>query len=112
MSGDVQAAPGAAVDAGLHRDGDKARDVIAGDRDVDRLEVEVEETVIRLLATQQPMARDLRFLTAAMKIANDLERVGDHAVNIAQSAERLLGARMVAPEPELLEKARQERAMI
>ena len=46
--------------------------------------------MIRLLATQQPMARDLRLLIAAMKIANDLERVGDHAVNIAQSAERLL----------------------
>src|SRR5213082_547836 len=58
------------------------------------------------------MARDLRLLVAATKIANDLERVGDHAVNIAQSAERLLGARMVAPEPELAEMARQARAML
>jgi phosphate transport system protein len=58
------------------------------------------------------MARDLRLLVAATKIANDLERVGDHAVNIAQSAERLLGARLVAPEPELLEMARQVRAML
>ena len=53
------------------------------------------------------MARDLRLLMAAMKIATDLERVGDHAVNIAQSAERLLGARLIAPEPELFEMARQ-----
>ena len=83
MSGEAQAALAAAVEAVLQRDGDKARDVIAGDREIDQLELEVEETVIRLLATQQPMARDLRFLTAAMKIANDLERVGDHAVNIA-----------------------------
>src|SRR5467141_4862586 len=112
MSGEAQAALAAAVDAVLQRDGDKARDVIAGDREIDLLEVEVEETVIRLLATQQPMARDLRFLAAAMKIANDLERVGDHAVNIAQSAERLLKARLIAPEPELLEMARQARAML
>src|SRR6266550_50845 len=95
MSGEAQAALASAVDAVLQRDGDKARDVIAGDRDIDHLELEVEETVIRLLATQQPMARDLRFLTAAMKISNDLERVGDHAVNIAQSAERLLLTHMM-----------------
>ena len=96
----------------LQRDGDKARDVIAGDREIDHLELEVEETVIRLLATQQPMARDLRFLTAAMKISNDLERVGDHAVNIAQSAERLLASRPIVPEPELLEMVRQARTML
>ena len=53
------------------------------------MEVEIEEQSINLLALQQPMARDLRMLTSALKIANDLERVGDHAVNIAQSAERL-----------------------
>src|SRR5207247_11395087 len=84
MSGEAQAALASAVDAVLQRDGDKARDVIAGDREIDDLELEVEETLIRLLATQQPMARDLRFLTGALKISNDLERVGDHAVNIAQ----------------------------
>lgn len=112
MSGEAQAALAAAVEAVLQRDGDKARDVIAGDKEIDHLELEVEETVIRLLATQQPMARDLRFLTAAMKISNDLERVGDHAVNIAQSAERLLAARPIVPEPELLEMARQARTML
>ncbi|PYP94231.1 MAG: phosphate transport system regulatory protein PhoU [Gemmatimonadetes bacterium] len=90
----------------------RARRPAQGDREVDHLELEVEETVIRLLATQQPMARDLRLLVAATKIANDLERVGDHAVNIAQSAERLLAARVIAPEPELLEMARQARAML
>src|SRR5881409_2643180 len=112
MSGDAQAALAAAVEALLQRDGRKAEDVIAQDRELNRQENEIEEKVIRLLATQQPMARDLRFLTAAMKIANDLERVGDHAVNIAQSAERLLAARLIAPEPELLEMARQARAML
>src|SRR5258706_5135261 len=112
MPGEAQAALGSAVDAVLQRDGDKARDVIAGDREIDHLELEVEETVIRLLATQQPMARDLRFLTAAMKISNDLERVGDHAVNIAQSAELLLVAPPILPGPEPLLMARQSRTML
>src|SRR6059036_2128042 len=112
MSGEAQAALAAAVEAVLQRDGDKASQVILGDKEIDHLELEVEETVIRLLATQQPMARDLRFLLAAMKIANDLERVGDHAVNIAQCAERLLAAQLVPPEPELVEMARQARSML
>ena len=112
MSGDAQAALAASVEALLQRDGRKAEDVIANDREIDRQENEIEEQVIRLLATQQPMARDLRFLTASMKIANDLERVGDHAVNIAQSAERLLVNRPIVPEPELVEMVRQARTML
>src|SRR5690348_12337828 len=112
MSGEAQEALGRALESLLRRDGDLAAQVIAGDRAVDALELEIEETVVDLLATQQPMARDLRLPMAAMKIANDLERVGDHAVNIAQSAERLLEARLIAPEPELLEMARQVRGML
>ena len=112
MSGEAQDALGRALDALLKRDHALAAQVIAGDRTINELEVEIEETVVDLLATQQPMARDLRLLLTAMKIANDLERVGDHAVNIAESAERLLAARLIAPEPELLEMARQVRAML
>jgi phosphate transport system protein len=58
------------------------------------------------------MARDLRTLTSSLKIANDLERVGDHAVNIAQSAERLSRSRPIAPGPELVEMARLAREML
>jgi phosphate transport system protein len=112
MSGEAEAALGLAVDALLERDPEKARRVIQGDRVIDAMEMEIEEMSVNLLALQQPMARDLRMLTSALKIANDLERVGDHAVNIAQSAERLLSARLIAPEPELLEMARQARAML
>jgi phosphate transport system protein len=112
MSGDAQAALAASVEALLQRDPAKAKLVVEGDRGVDHQELDIEETVIRLLATQQPMARDLRLLTAAMKIANDLERVGDHAVNIAQSAERLVETRPIVPEPELIEMARQARTML
>jgi len=67
---------------------------------------------VSLLALQQPMARDLRMLMAAGKIANDLERVGDHAVNIAQCVERLAESRPIAPEPEIVEMARLAREML
>jgi phosphate transport system protein len=76
------------------------------------MEIEIEEQCVSLLALQQPMARDLRMLTSALKIANDLERVGDHAVNIAQSADRLAQSRPIAPEPELIEMARLTRLML
>jgi len=112
MSGEAEDALAASVQALLERDREKAAAVITGDTEIDALEIEIEELVIKLLATQQPMARDLRLLTAAMKISNDLERVGDHAVNIAQSAERLSATRPIAPEPELVEMARQARTML
>jgi phosphate transport system protein len=112
MSGEAEAALGLAVEALLERDDEKAKQVIAGDRVIDSMEVEIEEQCINLLALQQPMARDLRMLTSALKIANDLERVGDHAVNIAQSAERLAQARAIAPEPEIIEMARLSREML
>ncbi len=112
MSAEAQAALGGALDALLKRDAQLAARVIAGDRAIDAMELEIEEAIVDLFATQQPMAKDLRLLLAAMKIATDLERVGDHAVNIAQSAERLILTRLVAPEPELVEMARQARAML
>jgi phosphate transport system protein len=112
MSGEAEAALGLAVEALLERDPDKAHRVIVGDRVIDSMEVEIEEQCINLLALQQPMARDLRMLTSALKIANDLERVGDHAVNIAQSAERLSQARPITPEPEIIEMARLARDML
>jgi len=112
MSGEAEAALRLAVEALLERSPDKAAQVIAGDKVIDGMEVEIEETCIDLLALQQPMARDLRMLVAAIKIANDLERVGDHAVNLAQSAERLERSRPIAPEPEIVEMARLAREML
>jgi phosphate transport system protein len=112
MSGEAEAALGLAVEALLERDSEKAQRVIKGDRVVDAMEIEIEEQCVSLLALQQPMARDLRMLTSALKIANDLERVGDHAVNIAQSADRLAQSRPIAPEPELIEMARLTRLML
>ena len=112
MSGEAEAALGMAVQALLERDGAKAQQVIRGDRAIDAMEMEIEEQCINLLALHQPMARDLRMLTSALKIANDLERVGDHAVNIAQSAERLAQSRPITPEPEIIEMARLAREML
>src|SRR2546429_9574108 len=82
MSADAQVALGTALDAVLKRDGALTAQVIAGDGMLDSLEMEIEETAVDRLATQQPMARDLRLLLAPMKVANALELVADHAVNI------------------------------
>ncbi len=112
MSAEAQTALATAVEALLQRDATKASQVTSGDHKIDALEIEIDDLVVKLLATQQPMAKDLRLLMAATKIANDLERVGDHAVNIAQSAERLLQAPPIMPEPEIVEMARMARRML
>lgn len=102
-----------AVDALLKHDQDRADAVIAGDREINALEVEVEGLAVELLALQQPMARDLRFIVSAIKISSDLERVGDHAVNIAQCALRLIAIRStITPEPEIEDMARRARGML
>ena len=69
-----------------HRDEALARSVIEKDITLDQMEVEVEESCLKILALHQPVATDLRFIVAVLKINNDLERVGDLAVNIAERA--------------------------
>jgi phosphate transport system protein len=102
-----------AVDALLERDAGKAEAVISGDSDVDELEVEIESMAVELLALQQPMARDLRVIISAIKASSDLERVGDHAVNIAQSAQRLIAAKSdITPDGAIEEMARRARQML
>ena len=70
----------------LTRDSALAEAVIAADHEIDLLEVEIEEEVLKILALHQPVAVDLRFLVAVLKINSDLERVADLAVNIAERA--------------------------
>ena len=102
-----------AVDALLSHDAAKAEAVIIADSEVDELEIEIEQLGIALLALQQPMARDLRFIISAIKISSDLERVGDHAVNISQSVERLTAlGQSIMPDPEIEEMARRSREML
>ncbi len=112
MSAAAEAALSAAVDALLEFDQDLANAIIVGDREIDARETDIEERCVAMLALHQPMARDLRMLTSSMRIANDLERVGDHAVNIAQSAMRIVKARPIVPEPEIVEMARLTRQML
>lgn len=70
----------------LERNLDLAHEVIAADDKLNKLDAEIEEKCIRLLALRQPAARDLRFITTAIKINGHLERIGDMAVNIAEKA--------------------------
>jgi phosphate transport system protein len=78
-----------AVSSIVDRDSRLAEEVIASDDKVDALDVEIDADCLRLLALQQPAAKDLRFITTAMKITTDLERMADQAVNICERAVEL-----------------------
>jgi len=112
MSQRAEALVELSVESLLARDTAKAEAVIAGDGEVDRLENEIEQLAIALLALQQPMARDLRFIIGAIKVSSDLERVGDHAVNIAQGTLRLAENTMLEAGPEIEDMARRARRML
>jgi len=92
------------------RDDALAREVIDRDRQVNTYDVEVDEQCVELLALHQPAASDLRFITTAMKIVTDLERIGDQAVNIAQRTIELNQEPQLKPYidlPRMSEKAQQ-----
>ena len=75
-----------AVKAIRERDSKLSASVIDGDKDIDRIEIEIEEDCLEILALHQPVAMDLRFITGVYQIINQLERIGDLAVNIAETA--------------------------
>ena len=113
MSAKAEERTDLAVEALLTRDRDKANLVIDGDEDLNLLEIQVEQAAVELLALQQPMARDLRFIIGAIKVSNDLERVGDHAVNIAECAIRLADQpKAKISIPEIEDMARRARKML
>jgi phosphate transport system protein len=92
----------------IERDGDLAQEVIDRDAQVNAYDIEVDEKCVELLALHQPTAGDLRFITTAMKIVTDLERIGDQAVNIAQRALELNREPQLKPYidlPRMAEKA-------
>ena len=97
MGGRAEGIVRKSIESLRRRDPNLARQVFEDDRVIDRLEIDIEESCLRLLALQQPLAGDLRFITAALKISNDLERVGDHAVNIAGGTTRLGGQPLLKP---------------
>jgi len=85
MGGLVEQRVHRAVHALVHRGEGDAKRIIATDEEVNDLQMDIDNRCLRLLATQTPLAVDLRLITSAMKINADLERVGDQAVNIAES---------------------------
>jgi phosphate transport system protein len=86
LGGEAEAALARAVYALTERDGGAAREVLEGDDSIDRLEVEIDRLCIDLLALRQPAARDLRFVISVAKVTPILERIADHACNIARVA--------------------------
>jgi len=80
----VEAQLAAAMQALVRRDSQMAADVVAGDAKVDALEQEIQDMAVRLLALRQPVAQDLRHIVSALRIAGDLERIGDYGANVAK----------------------------
>ena len=95
MGGFVEKQIADAMQTLVHRDAEAARTVIERDKTVNRMDVEIDDFALRLLALHQPAARDLRLITTALKITTDLERAGDMAENICERAIEL------AAEPQL-----------
>lgn len=88
---------GNAIEALQERDSSKAEKVVAADKRIDALETEISHDVVRLLALRQPMAGDLREILAALRIASDIERVGDYAANVAKRSMALNMSTPMAP---------------
>jgi phosphate transport system protein len=86
-----------ALDALTRRDPELGATVLQRDPQLDRLEEEIDQEVIRILATRQPVAVDLRVIAITLKISNDLERIGDYAVSIAKRARRLTDEPQLKP---------------
>src|SRR5688500_15957584 len=112
MAGIVEKLVSVAIQSLERRDARPSEWVKAEDDRIDELEIVIDERAMELLALQQPMARDLRQVVATLKVANDLERVGDHAVNIAKAVRRLTDAPAFPAIPEVLEMAEIARGML
>ncbi len=101
MGGLVEKAIGASVRSMIERDAGAAEQVKTRDREINRMEVEIDGACRRILALRQPAASDLRFITTALKIVVDLERMGDLAVNVAERALDLQQAPSLGPMHDL-----------
>ena len=101
-----------AITAVVKHDAALAQQVAEGDDEIDEMEVEVEEDCLKILALYQPVAIDLRFVIAVLKMNNDLERMADTAVNIARRAEYLAQYPLVDLPPSLAEMTQKVQAMV
>lgn len=112
MAAAVETSIAKAVDSLIDRDNKLASEVIKMDDHINNLEIQIDDLCLKLLALQQPLAVDLRFITSAMKINNDLERIGDHAVNIAERAKMLNEQELIKPLIDLPQMARIAQSMV
>lgn len=101
-----------AVDSLKQKDVSIAQKVIDSDELINQMELEIEDHCIKLIATQQPMAKDLRRIGAGFKIITDLERMGDHAVDIAKITLRLDGQPLIKPLIDIPRMAELSREMV
>src|SRR5271154_3442289 len=101
-----------AIDSLVERNTDQARTTIARDVEVNRMDTEMDERCIRLLALHQPAASDLRFITTGLKITTDLERIGDNAVNICERALELNEVPQLKPYVDLPRMAELAQSMV
>ena len=108
----VEEAISKSITALINRDVPLAQRVMANDEEIDSMEVEVEEECLKILALYQPVAADLRFVVAALKINNDLERMGDLARNIAKRVTQLEGGNPYDLPPEIRTMATQAQEMV
>jgi phosphate transport system protein len=112
MAGLVELAVHQSVLSLTERDPDSAQQVLVGEARINQLEIRIDELATRLLALHQPMAGDLRFLTAAIKINNDLERMGDLAVNIVERSLSLISLPPVKPMIDIPRMAQLAESMV
>jgi phosphate transport system protein len=79
------------------KNAEEAAAVVAGDKAIDEMQIAIEDKTLELIALQQPIAKDLRILSTALKMTTDLERIGDHAKKIAKIAQKLSGETLIKP---------------
>jgi len=112
MGGLVESAVYRGVAAVVEKDSEQAQQVLKNEARINQMEIENDELATRLLATQQPMAVDLRFLTAALKINSDLERMGDLAVTIVECALALMREPVLRPSIDIPRMAKLTESMV
>lgn len=112
MGGLVESAIYRSVAAVVEKDSEQAQQVLKNEARINQMEMENDELATRLLATQQPMATDLRFLTAALKINSDLERMGDLAVTIVERALALMTEPVIRPAIDIPRMAKLTESMV
>ncbi|MBN1838019.1 MAG: phosphate signaling complex protein PhoU [Spirochaetales bacterium] len=108
----VEAAVREALTGFLAQDVSVAEKILAGDEDINELQLSIEDQCVALIAREQPVARDLREIMTSIKVASNLERIGDHAVHLAKATKRLAGTPYHGTVATIREMGEQGAAMV